>query len=31
MASDSELIPPVYSAASSGFRPEASELEIEFY
>lgn len=27
MASDSELIPPVYSAASSGLRPVASDLE----
>lgn len=27
MASDSKLIPPVYSAASSGLRPEASDLD----
>lgn len=30
MASDSKLIPPVYSAASSGLRPAASDLETEF-
>lgn len=29
MASDSELIPPVYSAASSGLHPEASDLETD--
>lgn len=27
MVSDNELIPPVYSAASCGLRPEASESD----
>lgn len=30
MASDSELIPPVYSAASPWLRPDASDTEMEF-
>lgn len=30
MASDGELIPPVYSAASPGLRPDASDTTEEF-